>query len=84
MPMRSPGECRWRPGGAPVYRCTEAIPGHCRHSPGLHRGTTGDNRDVIEALTGYEWAPMELRYRPGCSRCRAGRFRSFPVTPGGI
>ncbi|KAH3865437.1 hypothetical protein DPMN_028476 [Dreissena polymorpha] len=56
--MRSPGECRWRPGMAPVHRCTVAI-----------SGKTGDNRGVAVALRGSVWAPVELRCRPGCSRC---------------
>ncbi|KAH3895117.1 hypothetical protein DPMN_019277 [Dreissena polymorpha] len=66
-----------------------AIPGLCRHSPGLHLGTTGDNRGVAVALPGSVWAPVEQRCRPGCSRCRpgcsrcrAGRCRSFTVTTG--
>ncbi|KAH3753711.1 hypothetical protein DPMN_188354 [Dreissena polymorpha] len=61
-----------------------AIPGLCRHSPGLHLGTTGDNRGVAVALSMSIWAPVEQRCRPGCSRCRpgcsrfrAGRCRSF-------
>ncbi|KAH3813172.1 hypothetical protein DPMN_141624 [Dreissena polymorpha] len=57
MPSQSLGECRWRPGRAPVYRCTVAIPGLFRHSPGLHKGTTGDNRGVAVALPGSVWAP---------------------------
>ncbi|KAH3796603.1 hypothetical protein DPMN_150173 [Dreissena polymorpha] len=52
MQRRSPGECRWPPGRAPVYRCTIAIPGLCRHSTGIHLGTTGDNRGVAIALSG--------------------------------
>ncbi|KAH3818771.1 hypothetical protein DPMN_120497 [Dreissena polymorpha] len=91
MPRRSPRESRWRPGRAPVYRCTVALPGLCRHSPWLHRGTTGDNRGVAVALPVSVWAPVELRCRPGYSRCcpgwsrcRTGRCRSFPVTLGGI
>ncbi|KAH3773237.1 hypothetical protein DPMN_174595 [Dreissena polymorpha] len=27
MPWRSPGECRWHSGRAPVFLCTVAIPG---------------------------------------------------------
>ncbi|KAH3803981.1 hypothetical protein DPMN_132253 [Dreissena polymorpha] len=27
MPRRSPGECRWHSGRAPVFLCTVAIPG---------------------------------------------------------
>ncbi|KAH3828104.1 hypothetical protein DPMN_130055 [Dreissena polymorpha] len=66
---------------APVYLFYVAIKGLCRHSPGLHRG-------VAVALSGCVWAPVELRCRPGCSRlsfgcsrCHAGRCRSYPVTP---
>ncbi|KAH3740550.1 hypothetical protein DPMN_047256 [Dreissena polymorpha] len=65
-----------------------AIPGLCRHSPGLHLGTTGDNRGVAVALSMSIWAPVEQRLsgcsrcRPGCSRFRAGRCRSFTVTTG--
>ncbi|KAH3852627.1 hypothetical protein DPMN_095140 [Dreissena polymorpha] len=84
-----PGECRWRPGKAQVYRCIVALPEVYRYSPGLHLGTTGDNRGVAVALPGFIWAPVQLRFRPGCSRlrpgcfrCRAGRCRSFTVTPG--
>ncbi|KAH3839469.1 hypothetical protein DPMN_112900 [Dreissena polymorpha] len=60
---------------AQVYLCYVAIKGLCRHSPGLHRG-------VAVALPGCVWAPLELRCRPGCSRCHAGRCRSYPVTSG--
>ncbi|KAH3860303.1 hypothetical protein DPMN_023199 [Dreissena polymorpha] len=98
MPRRNPGECRLRPGRAPIYRCTVALPGLCWHSPGLHLDTTSDNQGVAVALPGSVWAPVELRCRPGCSRChtgcsqcragcsrcRAGRCRSFPVHSGGI
>ncbi|KAH3804930.1 hypothetical protein DPMN_133223 [Dreissena polymorpha] len=59
-----------------------AIPGLCRISPGLHLGTTGDNRGVAVALPESVWATVEQRCRPGCSRCRANRCRSFTVTTG--
>ncbi|KAH3795380.1 hypothetical protein DPMN_148930 [Dreissena polymorpha] len=55
MPRRSPGECQWRPGRAPIYRCTVAIPGLCRHSPGLNMGTTGDNRPLPKLCRGLYW-----------------------------
>ncbi|KAH3752664.1 hypothetical protein DPMN_187285 [Dreissena polymorpha] len=74
-PRRSTVECRWRPGRAPIYRCTVAITGLCRHSPGLHLGTTGDNRGIAVALPGPVWAPVVLEFRPGYSRCRPGCFR---------
>ncbi|KAH3711846.1 hypothetical protein DPMN_071521 [Dreissena polymorpha] len=75
MPRKSPGECRWRHGRAPVYRCTVAKPGLCRHSSGLHRGITGDNRGVAEAPPGSVWVSVELRCRPACSWCRPGCCR---------
>ncbi|KAH3854567.1 hypothetical protein DPMN_097110 [Dreissena polymorpha] len=66
---------------APVYLCNVAIKRLCRHSPGLHRG-------VAVPLLECVWAPVELRcrpdssrYSPGCSRCHAGRCRSYLVTP---
>ncbi|KAH3713041.1 hypothetical protein DPMN_072805 [Dreissena polymorpha] len=44
-PKQTPAEIRQRPGaalgnagGVPVYLCTLAILGLCRHSPGLHWG----------------------------------------------
>ncbi|KAH3843522.1 hypothetical protein DPMN_117041 [Dreissena polymorpha] len=65
---------------ATVYLCNVALKGLCRLSPGLHR-------DVAVALPGCVWASVELRcrpgcskYSPGCSRCHAGRCRSYPVT----
>ncbi|KAH3698028.1 hypothetical protein DPMN_085543 [Dreissena polymorpha] len=64
-------------GGAPV---NAALSGLCRHSPGLHRGKTGDNRGVAVALRGSVWAPVELRCRPGCSRCLVPG--EAPVHPG--
>ncbi|KAH3834892.1 hypothetical protein DPMN_108225 [Dreissena polymorpha] len=87
MPTRVPGKCRWRPGRAPVYRCTVAIPELCQNSPGHHRRQPMRCRSSAEVCM----RPVELRCRPGCSRCRsgcsrccAGHCRSFPVTPGGI
>ncbi|KAH3717323.1 hypothetical protein DPMN_060106 [Dreissena polymorpha] len=50
----------------------------------MHRSYAGIHRGVAVALPGSVWAPVEVRCRPGCSRCHAGRCRSFPVTPGGI
>ncbi|KAH3702440.1 hypothetical protein DPMN_077457 [Dreissena polymorpha] len=53
MPRRSPGECRWRPGMAPVYRCTVASyrnalsaftgapPGQNRRQPGRCSSSAG-------------------------------------------
>ncbi|KAH3892580.1 hypothetical protein DPMN_016699 [Dreissena polymorpha] len=78
MPRWSPGESWQRPGRAPVYRCTVAIPGLCRHSLGLHRGTTGDKRVVAVALTGYEWAPVGLRCRQTGIRPRQS-YSNAPV-----
>ncbi|KAH3703957.1 hypothetical protein DPMN_079009 [Dreissena polymorpha] len=44
--------------GLPMYRSY-------RDSAGIHRGNTGD-RVVAVALKGSVWAPVELRFRPGC------------------
>ncbi|KAH3806200.1 hypothetical protein DPMN_134517 [Dreissena polymorpha] len=54
-----------------------AIPGLCRHSPGLHLGTTGDNRGVAVALLcrglfGPRWSNGAVRVVPG----------AVPVVPG--
>ncbi|KAH3839522.1 hypothetical protein DPMN_112953 [Dreissena polymorpha] len=74
--------------GLPMYR---SFTGTLPVFNGLHRDNTGDNRGVAVALPGSIWAPVELRRRSGCSRCRpgccwcrAGRCRSFPIHLGGI
>ncbi|KAH3803715.1 hypothetical protein DPMN_131983 [Dreissena polymorpha] len=50
-PRRSPGEWRWRPGRAPIYR----------DSAGIHRGSTWAPPAV--ALPGSLWAPPRLTHR---------------------
>ncbi|KAH3779810.1 hypothetical protein DPMN_157616 [Dreissena polymorpha] len=76
-PGRATATPRFNHGGAPV---NAAISGLSRHSPGLHRGKTGDNRGVAVALRGSVRAPVELRCRPGCSRCLVPG--EAPVHPG--
>ncbi|KAH3741622.1 hypothetical protein DPMN_048347 [Dreissena polymorpha] len=71
-------------GSVPEERRFTDVPLLYRDSAGIHRGTTGDNRCVAVALSGSALAPVELRCRPDFSRFRAGRCRSFPVTPGGF
>ncbi|KAH3702772.1 hypothetical protein DPMN_077799 [Dreissena polymorpha] len=75
-PRFNPGRRRYT-GTLPAF--TGVPPEHQRRQPG----------SVGVALPGSVWAPVELRRRdgcsrcrPGCSRCRAGRCRSLPVTPG--
>ncbi|KAH3837198.1 hypothetical protein DPMN_110578 [Dreissena polymorpha] len=78
MPRRSPGECRWRPGRAPVYRCTVLIPGLCRHSPGHHRQQPVLFRSSAEVCMGPGKTMVPSRLFPvpsGCSWCRAGPYR---------
>ncbi|KAH3752642.1 hypothetical protein DPMN_187263 [Dreissena polymorpha] len=77
MPMRSPGECRWRPGRAPVYRCTVAIPELCRQSPGHHRRHPMRCRSSTGVCMGPGGTTVPSRLFPVPRR-------SLPVLPGGI
>ncbi|KAH3892625.1 hypothetical protein DPMN_016746 [Dreissena polymorpha] len=47
-------ECRKSPGIATVHKKTGALPECHRHSPGLRRGITGDDRGVAVALPGSD------------------------------
>ncbi|KAH3826077.1 hypothetical protein DPMN_127968 [Dreissena polymorpha] len=85
MPRRSPGECCCHPGRAPFYQCTVAILGLCRHSSGLHLGTTGHNWGVAVALPGSVWAQVEIQCLlvvPAAVPVVSSAGPSFPVTPG--
>ncbi|KAH3897789.1 hypothetical protein DPMN_021984 [Dreissena polymorpha] len=59
-----------------VLRYTGALPGRCRLSPGLKRGTTGNNRGYAETLppfTGALPATTELwRGFTGLKRSQSG------------
>ncbi|KAH3792417.1 hypothetical protein DPMN_145913 [Dreissena polymorpha] len=73
------GECRYSPGIATVYKKTGALPERYRHSPGLRRGITGDDRALpgsdagIDAVIRFTGAlPAFIGAQPGHYRGSAG------------
>ncbi|KAH3729159.1 hypothetical protein DPMN_055123 [Dreissena polymorpha] len=81
MPRRSPGECRWRPGRAPVYLGTIDIPGLCRNSPGLHRQKPGRCRSSDGVCIGPCGATVPSRLFSVQSRLLPVPRRSLTVLP---
>ncbi|KAH3689622.1 hypothetical protein DPMN_190872 [Dreissena polymorpha] len=82
MPRRSPDECRWRPGRAPVYLGTKAIPGLCRNSPGLDRRKPGCCRSSDGVCIGPCEATVPSRLCLVPSRLLPVPRRSLTVLPG--